>query len=67
MPRRQAAERQAKSRLAIKPRNGDPRFLEQLQKCLAASRALLGLDAEGERRKEVRRRGKAPLTLAGIL
>ena len=33
------------SRKSIKNQNGDPRFLEQVHKCIAQRRALLGLDA----------------------
>jgi Sigma-70, region 4 len=40
---------QAKTRQTIKHQNGDPRFLEQVQKCLASARALLGLGAAGPR------------------
>ena len=36
-----------KTRRQMKDRYGDPRFLEQVNKCIASRRALLGLDALG--------------------
>jgi len=57
----------SKTRQTIKRQTGDPRFLEQLQKCLAASRALLGLAVEGERRAKIRLNEKRAFTIAGIL
>jgi predicted transcriptional regulator len=36
---------QRKTRRQMKNQNGDPRFLEQVHKCIASRRALLGLDA----------------------
>lgn len=35
----------ARARKTVKNQHGDPRFLEQVQKCVAQRRALLGLDA----------------------
>ncbi|MDZ4780431.1 MAG: helix-turn-helix domain-containing protein [Planctomycetia bacterium] len=35
----------ARARKTVKNQHGDPRFLEQVQKCLVQRRALLGLDA----------------------
>ncbi|HUY92897.1 MAG TPA: LuxR C-terminal-related transcriptional regulator [Pirellulales bacterium] len=57
----------SKTRQTIKRQSGDPRFLEQVQKCLAASRALLGLGVEGERRAKIRLNEKRPFTIAGML
>jgi hypothetical protein len=36
---------QRRTRRQVKNQNGDPRFLEQVNKCIASRRALLGLDA----------------------
>jgi DNA-binding MarR family transcriptional regulator len=57
----------SKTRQTIKRQTGDPRFLEQLQKCLAASRALLGLAVEGDRRATIRLNERHPFTLAGMV
>jgi len=57
----------SKTRQTIKRQTGDPRFLEQLQKCLAASRALLGLAIEGDRRAKIRLSEKNVFTIAGIV
>lgn len=57
----------SKTRQTIKRQTGDPRFLEQVQKCLAASRALLGLAIEGDRRATIRLAEKNVFTLAGIV
>ena len=40
----------------VEQQPGDPRFLEQVQRCLAARRALLGLDAPPAHRAHVARR-----------
>ncbi|HEV7223298.1 MAG TPA: hypothetical protein VGN42_11395 [Pirellulales bacterium] len=55
------------TRQTIKRQTGDWRFLEQVQKCLATSRALLGLAVEGDRRAKIRLDKKRISTLAGIL
>lgn len=57
----------SKTRQTIKRQTGDPRFLAQLQKCLAASRALLGLAVEGDRRGKIRLSERHPFTLAGMV
>jgi DNA-binding MarR family transcriptional regulator len=57
----------SKTRQTIKRQTGDPRFLEQLQKCLAASRALLGLAVEGDRRGKIRLTERNVFTLAGMV
>ena len=57
----------SKTRQTIKRQAGDYRFLEQLQKSLAVSRALLGLAVEGDRRGRVRLADKKVLTNVGIV
>lgn len=57
----------SKTRQTVKRQTGDPRFLEQVQKCLAASRALLGLAVEGDRRAKIRLSEKNVFTIAGIV
>jgi hypothetical protein len=40
-------DHQRKTRRHVRNQHGDPRFLEQVNKCIASRRALLGLDAPG--------------------
>lgn len=54
-----------KTRQTLKHQNGDPRFLEQVQRCLAALGALLDLGARRERAAEPP--AKRVMTLADIL
>ena len=57
----------SKARQTIKRQTGDPRYLEQVQKCPAATRALLALAVEGDRRGHVRLNKKNVFTTAGIV
>lgn len=57
----------SKTRQTIVRQTGDYRFLEQLQKSLAVSRALLGLAVEGDRRGSIRLTDKDVLTRVGIV
>ncbi|WP_148074680.1 terminase gpP N-terminus-related DNA-binding protein [Bythopirellula goksoeyrii] len=49
---------QRKTRRHVKNQNGDPRYLEQVNKCIASRRALLGLDAPS--RMEIETDGTNP-------
>lgn len=53
------------ARKTVKNRYGDPRFLDQVHKCMAARRALLGLDAP--KRVESQESPDKPLTIASLL